>query len=131
MQQQLKEMNLDKPAFTHHPVCWALDQEAPGKNSLTPPGSTPKRMRAMPQVYWTPNSTPAQARRWTPQGAKLVHPQPIGTAEGITLCGENITRHIGSSIDKKIDGSVSHCSEKLPKRMPSLIEIGVVKSRTP
>ena len=69
MQQQLKELNLNEPAFMHCPPCWPLDWGLQSTNNLTPPMRMPWKMRSMPRVHWMPNLMPAWARRPMPQGA--------------------------------------------------------------
>ena len=79
MQQQLKELNLDEPAFEHCPTLLSTRPGTPEHEQF----DSAHEDRAMPQVHWTPSLMPAWARRWIPQGARLVRTQLKGANEGI------------------------------------------------
>ena len=132
VQQQLKEMNFDKPAFVQHPTLLGVQPESPECEQFdSAHRRTLRRRRVMPQVHWMPSLMPAQARRQMPQGAQIGHPRPKGAAKGIVPCEGNVPGCEMNFGSPRIGILVSCCSERPQKRMPSHIRIGAVRSRMP
>ena len=123
MQQLLREMNFDEPAFAQHPTLLGAQLESPEREQLTRPEKMLKKKRAVPQVHWMPSPLLVQANRQKPPGTHCGHPLPRGTAKGIAPCKGNVPGHIKNFEDLRISVLVSRCFERLLKRMPFPIEI--------
>ena len=110
--------------------CWVPNQRVQTTNSLTLPERMLKR-RVVPPVHWMPSPMLAQAKRWMPLGPHPGHPLLRGAIKGIMPCEGSTPGHVENFESRRISILVSHCFEKLLKRMPFPIGIGVVKSKMP
>ena len=70
-----------------------------------------------------------QAKRRKPLGAHPRHPLPKGTTKGIMPCKGSVPGHVENFEGLRISVLVSHCFERLLKRTPFPIGIGVVRSK--
>ena len=111
--------------------CWAPNQRVQNMNGLTPPERMLKKKRAVPQVHWTLSPMLVRVKRWKPLGAHPGCPLPRGTAEGIAPCKGSIPGHVKNFEGLRISALVSHCFERLLKRMPFPIGIGIARSKMP
>ena len=111
--------------------CWAPNQRVQNVNSLTPPERMLKKKRAVPQVHWTPSPMLVRAKRRKPLGAHPGRPLLRGATEGIAPCEGSVPGHIENFEGLRISILVSRCFERLLKRMPFPIGIGIARSKTP
>ena len=107
--------------------CWAPNQRVQNMNGLTPPERMLKKKRAVPQVHWMPSPMIVQVKRRNPLGTHPGHPLPRGAAKGITSCKGSVPGHIENFEGLRINVLVSRCFERLLKRMPFPIGIGVAR----
>ena len=110
---------------------WAPNQRVQNANSLTPPERMLRKKRAVPQVHWTPSLMLLRVKRQKPLGIHPWHPLPRGAAEGIAPCKGSVPGHIENFEGLRISVLVSHCFERLLKRMPFPIGIGIARSKMP
>ena len=110
--------------------CWAPNQRVQNANSLTPPERMLKKKRAVPQVHWTLSPMLVWVKRRKPLGTHPGHPLPRGTAEGIMPCVGSVPGHVENFEGLRISVLVSRCFERLLKRMPFPIGIGVARLKT-
>ena len=99
-------------------------------NSLTPPERMLKKKRVVPQVHWMPSPMLVWVKRWKPLGTHPGCPLPRGAAEGIAPCEGSVPGHIKNFEGLRISVLVSRCFERLLKRMPFPIGIGIARSKT-
>ena len=111
--------------------CWAPNQRVQNANSLTLPERMLKKKRAVPQVHWMLSPMLVRARRRKPPGTHPRCPLLRGATEGITPCEGSVPGHIENFEGLRISVLVSGCFERLLKRMPFPIRIGIVRSKTP
>ena len=84
LQQQLKELNLDKPAFVHRPVLLGARPGTPEHEQFdSTREDTEEDEGNATSALDAELHMPAWARRWMPQGTWLARPQLIGANEGI------------------------------------------------
>ena len=131
MQQQFQEMNFNKPTFAQCPTVMGTNQRVQNANSLTLPKRMLKKKRAVPQVHWMLSPMLVQVRRRKPLGAHPRHPLLRGATKGIMPCKGSVPGHIENFEGLRISILVSHCFERLLKRMPFPIGIGVARSKMP
>ena len=106
--------------------CWAPNQKVQNANSLTPPERMLKKKRAVSQVHWTLSPMLVWAKRRKPLGAHPGCPLQRDATGGIAPCkGSENFEGLG------ISTLVSRCFERLLKRMPFPIGIGVVRLKMP
>ena len=101
--------------------CWAPNQRVQNANGLTPPERMLKKKS--PMLVW--------AKRWKPLGTHPGCPLPRGAAEGIAPCEGSVPGHVKNFEGLRISVLVSRCFERLLKRMPFPIGIGIARSKMP
>ena len=119
------------PPFRNALPCWAPNQIVQNVNSSTPPERMLKKKRAVPQVHWMPSPMLVWARRRKHLGTHPERPLLRGAAEGIAPCEGSVPGHVKNFKGLRISVLVSHCFERLLKRMPFPIGIGVARSKMP
>ena len=72
-----------------------------------------------------------QVKRWKPLGTHPRCPLLSGAIKGIMPCEGSTPGHVENFESPRISVLVSHCFERLLKRMPFPTEIGIAKSKTP
>ena len=90
MQQQLKELNLDEPAFAHCPALLGAQLGTPEYEQFD-----------SAQEDTEEDEGDASG---TPQGTQLACPWLIGTTEGIMPCEGSKTGHVRNSVGPRADG---------------------------
>ena len=132
MQQQLREMNFDEPAFAHRPALLGAWPETLENEQFDSTREDAKEDEGgATSMLDSELDASTGARKWMPQGTQHACPQPIGTADGITPWGGSITIHDGNFAGQRIGCWASLCFENLQRRMPSPTGIGIAKSRMP
>ena len=86
MQQQLREMNFDEPAFAHHPALLGARPETLENEWFLSAYEDAEEDKGDAMSLM-----PAWARKRMPQGTHITCPQLIGAAEGIMPWGGSVT----------------------------------------
>ena len=86
-----------------------------------------KKKRMVPQVHWMPSPMLVWVKRRKPLGTHPRCPLPTGATKGIAPCEGSVPGHIENFDGLRISVLVSRCFERLLKRMPFPIGIGVVR----
>ena len=121
VQQQLREMNFDKPAFVQCPTLLGAQPESPECKQFDSAQEDVEE-EAVPQVHWMLSLMLVWMRRRKPLGARPRCHLP---------CKGSIPGRVENFKGLKISALVSHCFKKLPKRMPFPIGIGIERSKMP
>ena len=90
-----------------------------------------KKKSTVPQVHWMLSLMLVRAKRWKPLGTHPGQPLPRDATKGIAPCKGSVPGHVENFEGLRISILVSCCFERLLKRMPFPIGIGVVRSKMP
>ena len=127
MQQQLREMNFYEPTLTQHPNLLGAQLESSEHEQFDSAQEDTKEDEGEATSALDAELDVSTGKETDASG----HPQLSGAAEGFAPCKGSILGHVGSFGGPRIGVLVFHCFGELPRKMPSPIEIGAVRLKTP
>ena len=131
MQQQLREMNFDKPAFVQHPTLLGTQPESPEREQFDSAREDVEEEEGGATSALNAEPDASMGEETEASGHSPGRPLPRGAAGGIAPYKGSVPGHVENFKGLRISILVSHCFERLLKRMPFPIGIGVARLKMP